>query len=261
MIRIWFPRSHHGEGNAGTAQSADDTDGQAAPAQTEAEPGGPILIAQRALANPSAIGIETLATALQTIVEDELWREALSAAGIPFESFGHFAIAKVPHGLGVRSAAAARLTRHALFEKKLFAAWTDLLELIARKPGRSPNIVNDEDLKRYYKVSTATTSRDRLLPLLRHDHPEAYRKIVEEGYSPYAAAVEAGVVVAARKASLRFGVCDLEAAARLKSSAQSLLLRELFRKMSLDAQCAFIAHEIEPHLGADLAGKWRRQKI
>jgi hypothetical protein len=96
-----------------------------------------IEIAQRAMADPSGAGLAPLAAALQDIVLHEAWRRNTAVpSGALFLSFGEFAIAEAPYGLGVSSIPAARLLRHALFEEGLLRPWTEVLELIARKPGR-----------------------------------------------------------------------------------------------------------------------------
>jgi hypothetical protein len=53
------------------------------------------------------------------------------------------------------------------------------------------------------------------------------------------------------------GVCDIHAAAALRERAQAKLLCELFKVMGPNAQCTFIAREIEPRLQAGLAQRWR----
>jgi hypothetical protein len=227
---------------------------------TESPPQGPVQIVQRAVADPSSIGVGNVATALQEIVQHELWRNANDASGAPFQSFGEFAVGKAPHGLAVRCFAAARLMRHALFEKRLFGPWTNILELIARKPGHQPTIVNEEDCVRYYTVSRALTSSDRILLNLKEHHFDVFTKMIcEEGCSPYSAAVHAGLVVVAERSRLRFGVCDFEAAKRLRHDVQGTLLRELFRALSGDAQCELLARELTPSLGGDLARRWRER--
>ena len=221
---------------------------------------GPVEIVQRAVKDPSSIGFGKIATALQKIVQDEMWRKATDANGSPFQSFGEFAVAKATYGLAVRCAPAARLVRHALFEKRLFGAWTYILEQIARKPGHQPNIVNEEDCVSCYTVSRASTSRDRLLLNLKEHHCEIFAKMIcEERCSPYSAAVQAGLVMPVDRSKLRFGVCDLEAAKRLPHDVQGKLLRELFLALSRDAQCELLARELTPSLSGDLARRWRER--
>jgi len=216
-----------------------------------------IEIAQRAMADPSGAGLAPLAAALQDIVEHEAWRRDTAVpSGALFPSFGEFAIAEVPYGLGLTSTPAARLLRHALFEVGLLGPWTEVLELIARKPGRPEKPANREGFVRFYTVLTSTTSRDRLLLKLKPDHPEIFRKVCEGACTVREAGIEAGLVVAAKRDTLRFGVCDLEGAKRLSDKALAKLVGEVFGAATLNAQCTFIKG-LEVHLGPDLARHWR----
>ncbi|HET7155692.1 MAG TPA: hypothetical protein VFI87_10045, partial [Hyphomicrobiaceae bacterium] len=70
------------------------------------------------------------------------------------------------------------------------------------------------------------------------------------------AGIRAGIVKAGRWHYR--GVCDMTAAGALREKAQARLLCELFKVMAPNAQCAFIAREIEPRLDAGLAQR-RRQ--
>ena len=121
-----------------------------------------VAIVQQAVANPSSVGFETVSNAFHDIVARQLWHNSIDATGKPFESFGAFAIAVSPHGLGIRSVPAARLARYSLFEKRLFAPWTEILDLIARKPGNPSNSANSADCERFYTVGRTRTCRDRI---------------------------------------------------------------------------------------------------
>jgi hypothetical protein len=100
-----------------------------------------------------------MVVALDQIVGESLWRN-----GRHFESFGDFAIALPPAGLGIRSVRPMKLLRHALLAGGYFAQWTDVLERTARERGRPrKKLANDEDFERFYTVPTASTARDRLL--------------------------------------------------------------------------------------------------
>jgi hypothetical protein len=92
------------------------------------------------------MGLEYMAVALDQIV-----RENLSQQGWPFESFGEFAVAPPPAGLGIRSVRPTKTLRHALLSAGYFAQWTDVLERVARERGRPrKNLANDEDFERFY---------------------------------------------------------------------------------------------------------------
>jgi hypothetical protein len=71
-----------------------------------------------------------------------------------------------------------KLLRHALLAGGYFAQWTDVLERTARERGRPrKKLANDEDFERFYTVPTASTARDRLLLLLKRDHPEHFAEV------------------------------------------------------------------------------------
>ena len=225
------------------------------------DPLDPVVVVQKAMANPSARGIGSLFDAFDDIVRGEIWRRVCTAQGDSFESFGGFATAAAPHGLGITSQQNARLAREVLLQAELFAAWTEILELIARKPGRPKISANDGDL-RFYTVSKAPHSRDRLLVLLKNRHPEHFHSVCVGECTPYRAAINAGEVIVSdlalsNRRRLHFGVCDLHGAGLLHPKAQKKFLRAVFRKMHVDAQCSLIANELEPRLSAGLAEKWR----
>lgn len=152
MLPLWFSRS------GSRAMSA-------------TPPLEPVVIVQRALANPSATGSVPLVEALDMVIRQEVWREVLSVNGTPFESFGAFATTGLPQGLGINSPSAATLARCALLECDHYAGWTEVLELIARKPGRPKNRTIGDN-SRFYTVSRARTSSDRLLLELKNQAPE-----------------------------------------------------------------------------------------
>ena len=77
------------------------------------------------------MSLDTMIDALDAIVHEQLWQ-----VGRPFESFAEFAIALPPAGLGVRSLPPLKLLRYALLANGYFAHWTELLERMAREPGR-----------------------------------------------------------------------------------------------------------------------------
>jgi hypothetical protein len=214
-------------------------------------------IVRRALANPAVGGLAPLVQALNEVVNGELWRQASSADVDPFPSFGAFAVAELPHGLGIRTCAAARLARQALLDCGHYAAWTEILELIARKPGRPKTRTNGERFE-FYAMSRAATSADRLLLALKGGHHDHFARVCKGECSPFRAAIDAGIVSANLPRRLHFGVCDLERVASLRPKVQAKLLRHVFRAAQFDAQCEFIANELQT-LGPDLASKWREQ--
>lgn len=223
-------------------------------------PLSPIAIVQNAMANPSAGGLASLSDAFEDIVRQQSWLSFTTSEGTLFASFGEFATAELPSGLGIRSRPAARLARQVLLDAEQYAAWAEILECIARKPGRPKNVVNGVDF-RFYSVSKAPNSIDRLLLLLKRRHPKHFEAVCNRDCTPYRAAINAGEVIDNDKSSrakprLRFGVCNIEAVGLLRATAQARLLHEIFKTMRLDAQCTFIANELEPALGPGLERKW-----
>jgi hypothetical protein len=184
----------------------------------ETEAPSAIEIVQCAMANPSGVGLAPLAAALEHIVQSEAWRRDVSGEDV-FACFGEFAIAEAPRGLGVRSESAAKLLRNVLFEQCLFGPWTEVLERIARKPGRQPKFANSEGLVRFYTVHTSTTSRDRLLLKLKSNHPDIFKRVCEGTLTVHEGGIEARLVVPVNRHALRFGVCDLKAAKLLPEKA------------------------------------------
>jgi hypothetical protein len=211
----------------------------------------PVRVVQQALSTSPQTRLDTVPDALDAIVGEQLWQ-----VGGTFESFAEFAVAKQPAGLGVRSLPPLRLLRYALLSGGHFASWTELLERVAREPGRPPKkLVNGEGFERFYTVPTATTARDRLLLGLKRHHPEHFAAVCALECSPREAAIRAGLIKIS--ASHYGGACNIVAAASLKERAQGRLLCDLFSVMSPNAQCTLIARVLEPRLGFGLAQRWR----
>ena len=215
----------------------------------------PIRVVQDALSDVATMSLSSMTTALDAIVEQNLWRQDR-----PFESFGDFAVALPPLGLGVRALAPLRVLRHTLLDAGNFALWTEILERVARQRGRPrKKLVNDEDFAPFYTIPTAATARDRLLLALKRRHPSHFTAVCECRISPRAAAIEAGLITIG---SSRYGgACNIKLAAALGQRAQGRLLCDLFKVMSGNAQCALIARAIEPRLGFGLAERWREDLV
>jgi hypothetical protein len=130
----------------------------------------PVYVLQEALAEPAHLSLDTMLDALDATVQEQLWQ-----AGRQFECFAEFAVGLRPAGLGVRSLPPLKLLRYALLANGYFAHWTELLERVAREPGRPrKKLVNDEGFERFYTLPTATTARDRLLLALKRHYPEHF---------------------------------------------------------------------------------------
>ena len=140
--------------------------------------------------------------ALEAIIEGKLWQlDKL------FESFGDFAVALPPGGLGVRSLIPAPAAPRAP-RCRLFSPVDQNLERTVRPRGRPrKKLASDEDFEPFYTISTAATARDRLLLALKRDHPEHFAAVCALKLSPRAAAVQAGIIAA--------GLADMEVPAIL----------------------------------------------
>jgi hypothetical protein len=211
----------------------------------------PVKVLREALSASAPTSLTSITAALEAIIERGLWQ-----LNKPFESFGDFAVALPPDGLGVRSLDPLRLLRHALLTAGYILQWTEVLERTVRPHGRPrKKLANDEDFEPFYTISTAATARDRLLLALKRDHPEHFAAVCALKLSPRAAALQAGVIAVGP--SRYGGACNIVAAAALNKHAQGRLLCQLFQAMSRDAQCALIARTLEPRLGFGLAERWR----
>jgi hypothetical protein len=212
---------------------------------------GPVHMLQEALAESAYLRLDSMLDALDAILREQLWQ-----VGRQFDSFAEFAIGLRPAGLGVHSLPPLKLLRYALLTNGYFAHWTELLERVAREPGRPrKKLVNDEGFERFYTLPTATTARDRLLLALKRHHPEHFAAVCNLECSPREAGIRTGLI---RVGRWHYGgVCDIAAAGALRERAQARLLCELFKVMAPNAQSTFIAREVEPHLGAGLAQRWR----
>jgi hypothetical protein len=211
----------------------------------------PVRVLQQGLAESEHLSWDAMFDALDVILEEELWQ-----IGLQFDCFAEFAIGLQPAGLGVRTLRPLKLLRYALLANGYFAPWTELLERVARQPGRPrKTLVNDEGFQRFYTIPTAATARDRLLLALKRHHPEHFAAVCDLEGSPREAGIRTGLI---RVGGWYYGgVCDIAAAAQLRERAQARLLCELFEATAPSAQCTFIAREIEPRLEAGLAQRWR----
>lgn len=185
---------------------------------------------RRALAEPSSVGPDRFIWALADVVEEGLWKQC-EVGGLGFRNFGTWAVSPPPTGLGVGSVPAARLIRNALLEKGHIIEWVQILELIARRPGRPKTVANDDGF-RFYTVSRASASKDRLLLVLQAKHPVKFQEVCAGRCSIFSAACAAGIV---RRPSF-----SLNAAKKLNPLGQKALLCELFAVASIDVQCEFL---------------------
>jgi hypothetical protein len=197
----------------------------------------PVKIVQAVLSESGTSSLDVLVRALNTILDTKRWQ----AGG--FETFGDFAVALPPTGLGVRSTPPLKLLRYALLAGRHYTAWIAVLERTARGPGRP-----------FYRVSTSTTACDRLLQTLKRDHPEHFARVCK-GTSPRSAAISAGLIESVTETERVHNL--IPRAALLPPDTQREVLCGLFIALDLEAQCELIVRHLEPRLGPGLAGKWR----
>jgi len=215
-----------------------------------------IRLLQRAISHPDAADLSGLVEALDATVQNRLWAEQ-RARGKPFETFSEFVLAPSPAGLGVKSLKPMKFLRQLLIDAAYYEEWTELMERTLRLRGRpSKKPANGEGFARYYPYPESRNSRDYMLLQLKRGHPDEFVNLCRTKGSIREAAIKAGVIVSARTKTLRYGVCDIEAAKRLSETAKPKLLKQLFRELGVDAQCTFIK-SLEAGLGPDLARRWR----
>jgi hypothetical protein len=191
----------------------------------------PVTALQDTLRSEDAWGIERAQRALDAIISRDLW----SARG-SFSSFGDFALASPPAGLGVRTLLAAKNLRRLLIDLECHAEWARALVLICREPGRPKTFVADEGLRRFYTVPTASASIDRRLCLLHRDHPEVFALLEAREITYLQALGRSGML---RRRSSRRGCVD-----EGYSTNPHALLAELFLKIPPDAQREFITSRL-----------------
>ena len=97
---------------------------------------------------------------------------------------------------------------------------------------------------------------DRILLTLKRAHSEIFDDVCAGDISPRKGAIKAGLVAEPDRPR-GFGVCDFSAAVKLSTRVQGDLLWELFKALSLDAQCSLISRVLETRLGPELARRWR----
>lgn len=216
----------------------------------------PVDVVQRVLGQPLGDVLGAFPVALEALVSQELWKERSDGDGAQFTSFGAFCVARLPHGLNVRSLPPLLLIRHGLVTGRWYGEWVDILERHVRERGRPRNITNEDDFARAYKVSRSMNALDRILLTLKRVHHAIFEEVCALDISPREGAIKAGLI-ADPEAPRNYGVCDIDGAAKLTAKAQGDLLCKLFRALSLDAQCALISRALEGRLGAGLAQQWR----
>jgi hypothetical protein len=168
------------------------------------------------------INISRARDALAQLVNDESWQACEGKDGNVFSSFATWLTADIPHGGGVRDQESAEKVRDMLFENGDYRCWGETLELITRSPGH-PGQTKDPD--KFYRVTTATTGKDRMLLRLMRDRPDHYEALCNGEYDNIrAAATAAGLITkaAAHHACLAT-VTDVFPQLRLKQQLEFLV--------------------------------------
>jgi hypothetical protein len=204
-----------------------------------------------------SLGVQRFADALDATLQRGLWRERVSASGEPFVNFGEFAVALQPNGLGVRSENAFLILRHPLLSAGYYHEFTQLLERVAREPGRPKiNLSIKDDFPRFHQIPRSFTSTERMLIELKRKHAELFEEVCAHALTPRQAAIKAGFVAPCpTKESL--SVEDITKS--LNACEQIQVCGCFFRALTIEAQREFITLVLEPTLGAGLADRWRNQ--
>jgi hypothetical protein len=214
-----------------------------------------IKAAQRAVG--ALTNSKNLVAVMGAIVDHRKWEMRKSPEGTPFTSFGQFAVAPRPSGLGVSCEQGYALIRFSLVENGHYVELADLVDVVTRRQGRPSKSLADGDVF-FTKAPTSYNSVDRILLNLKRD--PVYAHLLSDlnagRLTPRQAAIQAGLPVSQKK-TLLFDVCDLRKAERLKLEEQVTLLCELFSSVPVDVQCTLLERLIEPLLGGDLARRWR----
>jgi hypothetical protein len=213
-----------------------------------AEPSDPVVLMQRGLAERDRMSLGGLSSALTSIVSESLW----SSRG-QFESFGHFAVAAVPAGLGVRTMEAAHVLKGLLIRLGYHAEWGLLLIQIRRPPGHPKTLVNDEGFQPFYGVSTASRSVDRMLCVLHRDHPNVFA-LLQAREITYQEAVRRAVSPRCKKTELRRSID------KLSGEDQRQLMYDLFCRMPAEGQRDFIITRLDLLRDIDIAAAMRHRQ-
>ena len=199
----------------------------------------PIKTLQVGLSEGDPRGLHSLSTALDLVIDRKLWGE--------FQTFGHFAIAPLPGGLGLQSTPAAKILRLLLIRGKRYVEWASTLAIIVRPVGKPKKLVKEEGFRPFYSLPRATTALDRMLFVLQRDHSEYLAEISAGAMTPREAAIKSGLV-------------------RIDDNFRSIhwtyghaSVSQLFLRLPIEGQCRFIADTLDPVLEEDLAARWRKK--
>jgi hypothetical protein len=136
--------------------------------------------------------------------------------------------------------------------------YVELLNKI-RRPNGAPRktLTLNEGFCPFYSISRSQTAIDRLLLALSSgNYPDAYADVCAGRRTTREAAIEAGIL---SPGSAQPKTPDVEKFKRSSPKSQGKILVHLFRAAAVEGQCFFIASELQPALGMELAQEWRQQ--
>ena len=174
------------------------------------------------------------------IIDDNLWRGCESREGVQFESFARWVVYPQPEGLGIADQKGAEFLRSLLLRSGRIGTWAKTLEHICNRPGRRQTLAHSEGYTTFYRVSTSSTSTDRmLLRLLRHK-PDLFAKVADESMSLGEATKAAGWGRKTCSAPSSLAVFS-QAFALLDDRGQLELLELLWGVMAAHTRARFLA--------------------
>ena len=210
----------------------------------------PVKLAQQMLAaGVPAIG-PTIFKAIDEIVSSELWLAGRTADGERFGSFGLFAHARQPHGLGVRDEESFWWIRAALLGGDHYAELADVIAVCAKERGRPRENVTGDDISPFLTITKGQNCLNYILRRLKREHPDVLDAVDKCELTPAQAARQVGIVKPPPQ----------------QASDEKALngLWELFSNATVEAQCALLeavgAAIDEPRLAVRWRVHWDRRR-
>jgi hypothetical protein len=216
----------------------------------------PVHRLQRSCAN-FARDTADFSTLLEEVVEAQAWQTRKNRDGTPLGSLPALVVAPLPYGLAINTTEAVTPFFKHLQRTGRYALYFDLLKAVKRLPGAPrKTIAPCDSFQPFYTPQTSSQSVDQLLGRLERACPDKLADVLAGRSTPRQAAREAGLLKRA-PATLRFGICDIDAIHTLSESVQGKLLCEIFERSSIGAQCTLIARKLDGTVGDELAKRWR----
>jgi len=196
---------------------------------------------QKAVKNIATFDRAVTRIRLRSVVDEEPWRRCRDARGQPFQEFDEWALASQPTGLGIDCQENAEYFRDLLVENGDLRAWGSILARIARPPGRPRILVQDEDMTRFYRTTTATTGIDRMLLRLIREWPEYYERLCAGEFGTIRqAASAAGLIKTSAKNAWRPLRAAKEAFAAWPTPDKIAFLKELLTGVEDNVRSALL---------------------